>query len=165
MGGWWVAACLFFRKWEFVQMPRDNFLDQAMFTYVWSNWFYFLRTCQLETMVFESLSEDSEEVNSSSMDYQVLRTHPICVWLTWCQLVFLDGLGMIGTIGTNQSVSLQTLSWPSLGSTHLGIWQCANLIISILVFSLKEVWGIKEIVKMKQKMMILQHHQDSNCSP
>lgn len=56
-------------------------------------------------MVFESLSEDLEGVNSSSMDYQVLRTHPICVWLTWYQLVFLDCSEVVGTIETNQSVS------------------------------------------------------------
>ena len=34
-------------------------------------------------MVLESLSEYSEGVNSSFMDYQVLGTHPICVWLAW----------------------------------------------------------------------------------
>lgn len=86
-------------------MPRENFLNQAMFSQVWSNWVDFLRICQLETMVFESLSENSEGVNSSSMDYQVLRTHPICVCHTWFRLVFLDGSEPVGTIGTNQSVS------------------------------------------------------------
>lgn len=38
------------------------------------------------------------------MDVHVLK-NSICVWLTWCQLVFLDGLEVIGTIETNQSVS------------------------------------------------------------
>ena len=40
-----------------------------------------------------------------------------------------------------------------------------SLFLYLLFFSIKEICGTADIVKMKQKMMILQHHQDLNYNP
>lgn len=58
-----------------------------MFSQVWSNAFDSLGICQLRDHDVESVSEDSEGLNNSSMDYQVLRTHPLYVWMVQRWLV------------------------------------------------------------------------------
>lgn len=109
-------------------------------------------------MVFKSLSEVPWIFTNWELIPLMFGLHRVS-WVCFCFVLFLDGSEMVGTIGTNQSIFFV------FSLCDLYICTSGNVLTSLFLYLfLKEIYGIAEIVTMKQKMMNPQHHQDFNCS-